>query len=326
MNGLINKVALLLLSLQVSACTSAGPPASTASSQPVAQASTSLTNQNPALENTVTSTEIRPNSKGQKLEFGEVEGDLIIPAGTSSFLVQSQFALLNLDFILGAPAYAQTSDEISEEQIRQFKARVDGEDVKLTIQKISRNAEGDRVINYLLPEVPALDYTQVLEFYSPSNTLSFKGLVPQVRQNIRTRLNDPVDLDSTAVLEIVSRDQDFYVHQMSANDIKELKENQEIKDFRRYLKEELTNKANRLRKFEDIANKYDINTRVLPKVKPILDAAISKDLQICRTNPQECLSRLQQCRPTPLKRCPQPEQLLRQARSQALRPGILIPR
>jgi len=307
----------LLVSL-LAACAPATAPTTSASP------ATTLTST--AIQTTPTQTDIRPNSKGQRLEVGEVEGEFSLPSGTSSFLVQSQMAHLNLDLLLGAPAFAQTADELSDEQIRQFKARVDEQAVEMVIDKISRDANGDRVVAYHLKQVPVLEINQVLEFYSPSETLNLKGLLPQIKANARTRLSQRVDLDSTAAIEVIQRESDSVVHQISPDELRDLAKRPEVLAFRDFLQTQIKRKENKQRNFNAIVNEFDLKNKVLPKIQTKLDDLNTRQLKQCALNPEQCLQVLKQCRPTQIKACPKPEERLNQARTGVLRPGIFFPR
>ncbi len=311
----------LLVSL-LAACAPATPP--TTSPSPA----TALTSSN-TIQNTTTQTDIRPNSKGQRLEVGEVEGEFSLPSGTSAFLVQSRmvhFNHFNLDLLLGAPAYAQSMDEISDDQIRQFKARIDEEAVTMVIDKISRDANGERVVAYHLTQVPVLEINQVLEFYSPSETINLKGLLPQIKANVRTRLSQRVDLDSTAAVEVIQRDGDSVVHQITPDELRELAQRPEVIEFRDFMKVQIKRKENKQRNFSAIIDDFDLKAKVLPKLQAKLDDLNARQLKQCAQNPEQCLQVLKQCRPTRIKACPKPEDRLNQARAGIVRPGILFPR
>jgi hypothetical protein len=311
----------LMLSL-LAACAPATPP--TTSPSPA----TALTSSN-TIQNTSTQTDIRPNSKGQRLEVGDVEGEFSLPSGTSAFLVQSQmvhFNHFNLDLLLGAPAYAQDMDEISDDQIRQFKARIDDEAVTMVIDKISRDANGERVVAYHLTQVPVLEINQVLEFYSPSETINLKGLLPQIKANVRTRLNQRIDLDSTAAVEVIQRDSGSIVHQITPDELRDLAKRPEVIEFRDFMKVQIKRKDNKQRKFTAIIEEFDPKTRILPKLQAKLDDLNTRQLKQCAQNPEQCLQVLKQCRPTQFKVCPKPEDRLNQARAGIVRPGILFPR
>ncbi len=322
----------LLLSL-LAACAPVSPPTTSPSPAATVSPASSLTSSN-TIQNTTTQTDIRPNSKGQRLEVGEVEGEFSLPSGTSAFLVQSQIAHfnpVNLDLLLGAPAYAQgmdenAVDEISDDQIRQFKARIDDEAVTMVIDKISRDANGDRIVAYHLTQVPILEINQVLEFYSPSETINLKGLLPKIKANVRTRLNQRIDLDSTAALEVVQRDTGAIVHQITPDELRDLAKRPEVIEFRDFMKVQIKRKDNKKRKFTNIIEDFDPKTRILPKLQSKLDDLNTRQLKQCAQNPEQCLQVLKQCRPTPLKACPKPEDRLNQARAGIVRPGILFPR
>lgn len=262
--------------------------------------------------------DIRPNSKGQRLEYGEIEGEFIIPSGTSAFLVQSQPSSLSaLHWIFGFPAWAE--EVLTDQEIRLFKARVDGETVEMNILNIQSGAGGEYRVHYLLKQVPVLEYTQLLEFYSPSETIVLKGIVPQIQANQRTRLSEPVDLDTTAVLEVVGRDENFYIHQLSIEDIRTLAQKPEVQNFRNFLKQELQRQDNRAQQFSAIAARFDIKGKVLPALRTRLDTLIARDVEQCKAEPKRCRQRWLQCRPTSFKRCPKPEEI------EGIRSGILRP-
>lgn len=315
----------LLLSL-LAACAPATPPTTSPSPAALSSPASNLTSGNPIQTTPTTQTDIRPNSKGQRLEVGEVEGEFSLPSGTSAFLAQGQLAHFNLDLLLGAPAYAQSVDEISDEQILQFKARIDDEAVTMVIDKISRDAKGDRVVAYHLTQVPVLEINQVLEFYSPSETINLKGLLPTIKANARTRLSQRVDLDSTAAIEVIQRDADSVVHQITPDELSELSKRPEVIEFREFIQVQIKRKDNKQRKFTAIIEEFDPKTKILPKLQDKLDDLNTRQLKQCAQNPEQCLQVLKQCRPTRIKACPQPEDRVKQARAGILRPGILFPR
>jgi hypothetical protein len=318
---------LSLVTCLLLACTPAKSPTSSSTVASATTAPTQLSSNPSEIADAVANTDIRPNSKGQRLEaYGSVDGEFSLPAGTSTFLVQSQLSYLNLDLLLGAPAYAQTSEELTDAQIREFKARIDDESVDMAIDKITRAANGDRIVSYYLKQVPVLEINQVLEFFSPSETINLKGILPQIKANTRNRLDTRIDLDSTAVVEVIQRDDNSVVHLITPVEIAELAKKPSVIVFRDFLKQQIKNKDNAKQPLKNIIDKFDVNKNVLPKLRENIDDLNAKQLKQCAQNPAQCVKVFQQCRPTLLKACPKPEDRVNQAQKLPLRPGILIPR
>lgn len=162
----------------------------------------------------VVSNDIRPSTKGQRLEF--VEGELVIPAGTSSFVVQSEpttVARVDWQFsnwlMPAAHAEESNSDEIDEgdapieeAELEKLLATVDGEPVEMEIVQVSEDAEHNKIVTYRLKNVPVSETSVVIEFSSPTGGFKLGGVVPQIREDMK-RFEQRFDLESTAVVQAV---------------------------------------------------------------------------------------------------------------------------
>lgn len=157
------------------------------------------------------SSEIRPGSKGQRLEF---TGEMEIPAGTSSYAIQSasaahakdamRTALLNL---LMPPAQAQEAavsdgdEPISDSQIANLTATVDGQAVRIIIDKISDTEDGSKRVSYTLKDVPEVNQNAIIEFSSPSGSFKIKGVVAKLDASVKQL--DTFDVETTALAEVL---------------------------------------------------------------------------------------------------------------------------
>lgn len=156
------------------------------------------------------SSDIRPGSKGQRLEF---TGEMEIPAGTSSYAIQSasaagskgsmRTALLNL---LMPPALAQEAvsegdEPISDSQIANLTATVDGQAVRIIIDKISETQDGSKRVSYTLKDVPEVDQNAIIEFSSPSGSFKIKGVVAKLDASVKQL--DTFDVETTALAEVL---------------------------------------------------------------------------------------------------------------------------
>jgi hypothetical protein len=242
--------------------------------------------------------DIRPTSKGQRLEFGELTGEFIVPAESTPLLVWQSPS--GLTWLTGAPALAAS---VSEEQLRQFKARIDNSELTLQIESIQREANGDSRIHYRLSTVPAHDYTQLLEFYSPGESITLKGVVAEVKANTLNPQNDPIDLETTAALEVIAQDETLSLEQLKPEDVRAFSKKPELRDFIKFLKQELQRGENRQRKFTEITQQFNLREQVLPRVKLGLKELKETGHRRCLADPERCRQRLLTCRPTLLRRC-----------------------
>lgn len=156
------------------------------------------------------SSEIRPGSKGQRLELTEIETELVIPAGTTSFAIQSQqFAIATqapvLEWLMPS-AQAQENDEEIEsvglDELEDLQITVDGETVEHEILSIEESAEGDLIVVYKLKNVPTSEENALIEFNSPSGRLQFSTIVERIDRSLpRPR----VDIASTALAKALRK-------------------------------------------------------------------------------------------------------------------------
>ncbi len=204
---MIHRSLTLYLCLSLVACTAS----------PVTSPSSTATG------STQLSQDIRPGTKGQRLEF--VEGELVIPAGTNSFILQSEASSLAqasvqiLNFLM-PPALAQTEAEaefneedapITQAELELLTATVDGQSVEVEILSVTEDpATSDQIVAYRLKDVELTGSNVLIEFSSPSGALKLGGVLPPFEANTR-RINTRLDLDSTAVAQVVR----FYLEQQN---------------------------------------------------------------------------------------------------------------
>lgn len=162
---------------------------------------------NPSLDPTQLSTDIRPGTKGQRLEL---TGELEIPAGTSSYVILSanapastQVALFNL---LMAPAWAEDAvgdgdEPISDAQIAELSATVNDEKVTVSVDKIEDQPDGAKLVQYTLKDVPTSEDNAVIVFSSPSGSFKIKGVVPKLIAGLKKL--DRFNVETTALSEII---------------------------------------------------------------------------------------------------------------------------
>lgn len=158
------------------------------------------------------SQDIRPGSKGQRLEF--VEGELVIPAGTNAFFLQAETssfaqASLKLMNVLIPAALAQEEISIDEDapitqtDLNLLTATVDGQAVDVQILKLDEDLiTHDQIVTYRLKDVLVTGGNVLIEFSSPSGALKLGAVLPALDVRLK-RIETRLDLDSTAVAELV---------------------------------------------------------------------------------------------------------------------------
>lgn len=139
--------------------------------------------------------DIRPGPNGPKLEFAELEGEFLIPAGISSFVLQAEKT-----FTVSAHAAESQDAVIDLAAVQKLSASVNGKTVPLEILGLEISEEG-QILSYRLKEVPLSDSSALIEFKSPSGSFVVRGLVEKVDQKMG-RIEERFDLDSTALAYI----------------------------------------------------------------------------------------------------------------------------
>lgn len=220
-------ILLFCATLSLGACspTPVAQPTASAPTPPLALASPTDT----------LSSEIRPGSKGQRLEFS---GEMEIPAGTSSYAIQSaavdngvRLALQNL---LMPPAYAEDEiadgdEPISDSQITELTARVNGEKVDLTITRIVTQDDGALIVSYKLKNVPPSEDNAIIEFTSPSGAFKIKGVAAELSAG-NSNLGR-FDVETTALAEALLN-QPVRPKHLSAAQLKSLLKSEAVQTLR----------------------------------------------------------------------------------------------
>lgn len=172
--------------------------------------------------------DIRPGSKGQRLELTELEGEMVIPAGTSAYTIQStqaasapkaqQVAWLNL---LMPAAHAQeaqsatptsTADAalgdapLESNQLKKLTAKVNQKAVTVQILSTQDQSDGSVIISYRLRDVPVTDENAIIEFASPSGRLKIKGVLPKIAKDMK--LSERFSVETTALAEALENSSD----------------------------------------------------------------------------------------------------------------------
>lgn len=199
--------------------------------------------------------EIRPGSKGQRLELTSLEGEMWVPAGTSAFTLQSTETRISLLSLLMPPAYAQSSEDgaIELTALQKLEASVNGDPVKLTILSVTRHNNGDEQVKYRLQEVPVSATNVVIEVASPSGAFKLKGLVPKISAGSVSVLSDPLNLDSTALVEVLQQSGEA-ITDLDADEIRQLQRSQSVQQVRAIIQAHLVEPRlsnNKPQRFED---------------------------------------------------------------------------
>lgn len=167
----------------------------------------------PSSDSVSVSTDIRPTSKGQRLELASLEGELEVPAGTSSYVIQSaDYALAQapvLDWIMPAAEAQENTDPTGDEPLdpallAEMQVTVNGETVDFEILKTEEDENGNLIVTYRLKNVPVTDDNAIVEFASPSGAFKIKGLVPRIAQDMK-RFDERFTPDSTALVEVIQQ-------------------------------------------------------------------------------------------------------------------------
>ncbi len=232
-------------------------------------------------------TDIRPGPNGPKLELVTLEGELLIPTGTSAFVVQgaTQISLVSqMMRVLSPPAYAAVSEDedIEAEDIQAFTASVNGQIVPMTVLDRVETDAG-QVISYRLEQVPTSDNNVMLEFKSPSNAFVIRGLVEKIEKTT-TRLSERFDLDSTALAYLWESLGDARPERLNQDNLNLLKKQssvQEVKQalYQHYIRPEMKS-----------AQQAQAVRNVL---SPVLNQALQKD-----TAAQTYLKKVRACQQT----------------------------
>ncbi|MBF2052281.1 MAG: hypothetical protein IGS03_02310 [Candidatus Sericytochromatia bacterium] len=282
------------------------------------------TNPNPSDQSASLNQELRPGTKGQRLEL--VEGEMLIPAGTSYFVIQStQLASGNQSRLLNwlmPPALADSADEadkpIEMSQIEELVARVNGEDVDFEVLDISENDNGDLLVHYRLKNVPITEDNALIEFESPSGAFKMKALHPPIAPGLQ-RLSERLDLESTAVVEAVKH-AGLPLKGYSPNELQRLKEAGFVQQIRNVVYEHFVAPP-----IPQRPPRFDENRQKYPP--PQADVAFQRYAQerlACQRAPRACQRPPEP--PRAMQRAvPQPLQERIQRREQIRRQG-LIPR
>ena len=255
--------------------------------------------QNPTPAPTQLSSDIRPGTKGQRLEF--VEGEMEIPSGTSSYAIQSANAaqmaqaggkqLMNL---LIPPALAEEEAEdaaepgdepISDEQIEKLTATIDGEKVTLEIKSILDLEDGGKLVAYTLRNVPTTEANAIIEFSSPSGSFKLKGVLPKIAVGLR-KLADRFNLETTALAEAILANPEKPRH-LTAEEIHRLAKTDEVQKLRDKIYTHLVESGEHPGRFDDL---------VRTDVKALLPGSA---LEVFLKNHENCHRRGPQCAAKP---------------------------
>lgn len=298
----------LLLTLAACQTPTASVPASPASGAP---------------DNLSLSQDFRPGSKGQRLEL--IEGEMLIPAGTNYFVIQSaplalgtQAALLNW---LTPPAQADTAEEdqpIQQAQLEKLVARVNGENVDFEVLDVEENTNGDLLVRYRLKNVPVTEDNALIEFESPSGAFKMKALHPPIALGLQ-RLSERLDLESTAVVEAV-RHAGLPLRGYSPTELERLKQAGFVQEIRNVVYEHFVAPPTPQRppRFDENRQKYP------PPQADVAFQRYAQERMACQRSPRACQRPPEP--PRALQRAvPQPLQERIQRREQIRRRGPLQP-
>lgn len=193
--------------------------------------------------------DIRPGSKGQRLELTDLEGELVIPAGTSAYTIQTaqaagipkqQVAWLNL---LMPPAQAQENGSTSTAtadttigdavldagQLKKLTAKVNQQQVTVQILTTQDQTDGSVIISYRLKDVPVSDENAIIEFASPSGRLKIKGVLAKIAKDMK--LSERFSVETTALAEAIENSSD--VHKtLSEDQLRELAQDETVQKLR----------------------------------------------------------------------------------------------
>jgi hypothetical protein len=241
---------VLTILLMISACQAT--PAPTSPALPPA----SGLNPPPSATPTDIANEIRPGTKGQRLELGTVEGEFAIPSDTDGFLLQSESfqtqALIDsrsiLDHLTGSNSTTLTTnanseatpEPITDAQLNHLRATVDDEPVKIEITGVT--IEGDeKVVAYRLLEVPA-DTNLLVEISSPSQGFLISAIIPEVKAQVVNRIDERINIQSTAIAlaaRQVAQARGASLKELSLAEIKTFANRQEVLRLQERLKLQL---------------------------------------------------------------------------------------
>lgn len=187
----------------------------------------------PSVDQSALQNEIRPGSKGQRLELTSLEGEMLVPAGTSAFTLQSTDARMSLLSLLIPPAYAQSSEDAALDvtMLNRLQATVNGKKVDWTVLSVTTLDTGEERLRYRLEQVPVSETNAVIEISSPSGAFKLKGLLPKIVSGAVSVLSEPLDLDSTALVEVLQQSGES-LDDLAADEIRELKRSATVQQVR----------------------------------------------------------------------------------------------
>ncbi|MGV3523601.1 MAG: hypothetical protein ACO1RX_05220 [Candidatus Sericytochromatia bacterium] len=272
-----------------------------------AQAPVNTSPPSPSVDQTALQNEIRPGSKGQRLEFTSLEGEMLVPAGTSAFTLQSTETRMGLLSLLIAPAYAQSSEDMALDMtlLKGLQATVNGEPVEWTVLSVTTLDTGEDRLHYRLEQVPVSESNAVIEISSPSGAFKLKGVLPKIVAGAVSVLSEPLDLDSTALVEVLQQSGEA-LSDLDADEIRELKRSATVQQVRAIIQAHLVEPRltnNKPQRFEEA-------------VRPLIQAGG----QLARF--QQFISQRKNCRQRPAL-CREALKLLNQSGSLAVLPERL---
>lgn len=235
-------------------------------------------------EVTSVNTDIRPGPNGPKLELVTLEGELLIPAGTSAFVVQGAPQIsftTQMMRVVSPPAYAATSEDedIETEDLQAFTASVNGQIVPMTVLDRVETDAG-QLISYRLEQVPTSENNVMIEFKSPSNAFVIRGLVEKIEKTT-TRLSERFDLDSTALAYLWESLGDARPERLNQDNLNLLKKQSSVQEVKQALYQHYIRPAMRsAQQAQEVRN----------VLSPVLNQALQKD-----TAAQTYLKKAREC-------------------------------
>lgn len=128
---------------------------------------------------------------------GKLKGKIILPGLIKPAQVASNnFGLMA--YFTGMPAHAEEL-ELTQEDLENLQATVNGEEVEITVTDVNVNEESDQTeVTYEIEEAPATDGQEVLEIQTEDGT-PLAGAITDVEEGETTEQD--VDEESTSFLE-----------------------------------------------------------------------------------------------------------------------------
>lgn len=254
-----------------------------------------VTNQPDPNANNQITTDIRPGSKGQKLEFTDLEAEVVIPAGTSAYSIQSasqiafhQQILGDLNQIILPAAYAQEAangvseadQAITQDQITALKVSVDGLEVAFDVLAVQDQADGSQNVLCRLKKVPVSEENTMIEFSSKSGSFQLSAVISKIGKDLK-KLRDKVTIETTAVAILLEqdpdRDKDF-----SESEIRQLAKTEDAHKLRDKIYDHLV-KGPKGKKLRDAIK----DTLAELKQKSIVLKFVD-ERRFCKKNPDKC--------------------------------------